>query len=93
MKIQTGVEPQRDLLDRKLTELALFAKRLCPEVKIETNTIRYEDEDARLKIFPPSGLSESEEEALEEALVEKCIDVYDETGLFIVCAAFDSDKR
>ena len=91
MKNQASVEPQRDLLDRKLTELALLAKRLCPEVKIEANTIRYEDEDARLKIFPPSGLSEADEEALEEALVEKCIDVFDETGLFIVCAAFDSN--
>jgi len=30
MKNQASVEPQRDLLDRKLTELALLAKRLCP---------------------------------------------------------------
>lgn len=91
MKNQASVEPQRDLLDRKLTELALLAKRLCPEVKIEANTTRYEDEDARLKIFPPRGLSEVEEEALEETLIEQCIEIFDETGLFIVCAAFDSN--
>jgi hypothetical protein len=50
---------------------------------------RYEDEDGRLKIFPPAHLSEAEEEALEEALTEKCIEILEETGLFILCAAFD----
>jgi hypothetical protein len=39
----------------------------------------------------PSGLSEVEEEALEENLIEKCIEIFDETGLLIVCAAFDSN--
>ena len=91
MKDQAGAESARDMLDRKLTELTLLAKRLCPEAKIEANTIRYEDEDGRLKVFPPPGLSEVEEEALEEALIEKCIEIFDETGLFIVCAAFDSN--
>ena len=91
MKNQPSVEAQRDLLDRKLTELALLRQTACPAVKIAANTIRYEDEDARLKTFSPSGLSESEEEVLEEALVEKCIEVFDETGLFLACAAFDSN--
>jgi len=81
---------ERDILDQKLTELALLAKRLCPEAKVEVNTVRYEDEDGRLKIFPPSGLSEDEEEKLEEALAEKCIEILEETGLFILCASFDS---
>jgi len=91
VKDQAGADTPRDMLDRKLTELTLLAKRLCPEAKIEANTIRYEDEDGRLKVFPPPGLSEMEEEALEEALIEKCIEIFDETGLFIVCAAFDSN--
>jgi len=86
---QARIEKERDLLDQKLTELALLAKRLCPEAKVEVNTVRYEDEDGRLKIFPPAHLSEAEEEALEEALTEKCIGVLEETGLFILCAAFD----
>ena len=90
MKKEPTAETQRDILDQKLTELTLLAKRLCPEAKVEANTIRYEDEDGRLKLFPPPGLSEVEEEALEEALIEKCIEIFDETGLFIVCAAFDS---
>jgi len=81
---------ERDILDQKLTELSLLAKRLCPEAKVEVNTLQYEDEDGRLKIFPPSRLSEDEEEKLEEALVEKCIEILEETGLFILCASFDS---
>ena len=93
MKKDTTTETQRDILDRKLTELTLLAKRLCPEARVEANTTRYEDEDGRVKVFPPPDLSEAEEEALEEALTEKCIEVFDETGLFIVCAAFDSNWR
>jgi hypothetical protein len=91
VKKETAAETQRDILDRKFTELTLLAKRLCPEAKLEANTIRYEDEDGRLKVFPPPGMSELEEEALEEALIEKCIEIFDETGLFILCAAFDSN--
>lgn len=81
---------ERDILDQKLTELSLLAKKLCPEAKIEVSTLRYEDEDGRLKVFPPSHLSEAEEEKLEEALSEQCIEILEETGLFILCAVFDS---
>jgi hypothetical protein len=80
----------RELLDEKLTELALLAKELCPAAKIEVNTKRYEDEDGRLKIFPPLHLSEVEVEALEEALTEKCNEILEQTNLFILCAVFDS---
>ncbi len=89
MKKDSAAETQRETLDQKLTELTLLAKKLCPEAKVEANTIRYEDEDGRIKVFPPAGMSEAEEEALEETLIEKCIEIFDETGLFIVCAAFD----
>ncbi|MFQ5853895.1 MAG: hypothetical protein ACE5JU_25325, partial [Candidatus Binatia bacterium] len=82
MEVQARLK-ERDILDQKLTELALLAKRLCPEAKVEVNTLRYEDEDGRLKIFPPSRLSEDEEEKLEEALAEKCNEILKESGLFI----------
>jgi hypothetical protein len=39
---------ERAILDQKLTELALLAKKLCPDAKLEVNTKRYEDEDGRL---------------------------------------------
>lgn len=92
MESQARAERDRDILDQKLTELALLAKKLCPEARIEVNTRRYEDEDGRVKVFPPPNLSEIEEEKLEEALTENCIEILDETGLFILCAVFDSQE-
>jgi hypothetical protein len=83
---------EREILDQKLTELSLLAKKLCPEAKVEVNTRRYEDEDGRLKVFPPSWLSEAEEEELEEALTERCVEILEETNLFILCAVFDSQR-
>jgi len=80
---------RRDILDQTLTDLALFAKQVCPAARVEVNTIRYEDEDGRLKVFPPSHLSEAEEEQLEEALAERCFEILEATGLFILCAVFD----
>jgi hypothetical protein len=55
------------------------------------NTRRYEDEDGRLKVFPPSWLSVAEEEGLEEALTERCFEILEETNLFILCAVFDAE--
>ena len=89
MESQAKSDAERNILDEKLTELALLAKRLCPEAKIEVNTVRYEDEDGRIKVFPPRSLSELEEEALEETLNERCVEILEETGLFILCATFD----
>lgn len=79
----------REVLDQVLTDLALLAKQLCPGARVEVNTLRYEDEDGRMKVLPPSDLSEAEEEELEEALAEKCVEILEETGLFILCAVFD----
>jgi hypothetical protein len=83
---------EREILDQKLTELALLAKKLCPDAKVEVNTRQYEDEDGRLRVFPPSYLSEAEEEELEEALTERCLEILEETDLFILCAVFDSQS-
>jgi hypothetical protein len=83
-------EKVRELLDQKLTELALMAKKLCPEARVEVNTVRYEDEDGRVKVFPPPNLPEVEEEKIEEALGAKCAEILEKDGLFILCAVFDS---
>jgi hypothetical protein len=77
-----------EILDEKLTELALLAKKLCPAATVEVNTKRYEDEDGRLKVFPPPYLSEAEVEALEETLTERCNEILEQTNLFILCAVF-----
>jgi len=86
--MESEARVERDILDQKLTELALLAKKLCPEARVEASTVRYEDEDGRLKVFPPKDLSEAEEEKLEEALTEKCVEILEQNGLFILCAVF-----
>jgi len=91
--VQSQAKTEKDILDQKLTELTLLAKKLCPEARVEVNTLRYEDEDGRLKVFPPSNLSEAEEENLEEALTERCMEILEQDGLFILCAVFDSQQR
>ncbi len=59
------------LLDAKLTELVQFAKQLCPSAAVEGSAIQYEDEDGRVEMFPPPGLSEVEEDRVEMALAAR----------------------
>ena len=93
MKLPTPRNEYRRLLDRKLTELALYAKELCPEAGIEASTVPYEDEDGRLSVFPPPGLSEAEENRIELAIAARAAAIFEQTGLYIPCAVFDSTTR
>ena len=79
----------RALLDDKLTELVLYAKELCPEAIVKASATSYEDEDGHVDIFPPLGLPEEEEERVELAVAARAGEIFEETGLFILCAAFD----
>jgi hypothetical protein len=87
---QASHKSERELLDQKLTDLALLALKLCPEARGEVTTRRYEDENGGLKVFPPPGMSEAEEEKLEEALTERGVNTPEQTDLFILCAVFDA---
>ncbi|HEY1234945.1 MAG TPA: hypothetical protein VGH22_16320 [Candidatus Binatia bacterium] len=89
MESEARTEKNRQILDQKLTEVALLAKKLCPGAKVEINTVRYEDEDGRVKVFPPLDFPEAEEEKVEEALGAKCAEILEDQGLFILCAVFD----
>lgn len=80
---------RRTLLDTKLVELALYAKALCPEAAVETSTIQYEDEDGHLEVFPPPTLTEAEEEKIELTLAERAAEIFEQTGLYILCAILD----
>jgi len=93
MKLPTSRNEYRLLLDRKLTELALYAKELCPEAEVETSTVPYEDEDGHLSVFPPPGLSDAEEDRIELAIAARAAAVFEQTGLYIPCAVFDSTTR
>ena len=93
MKLPTSRNEYRLLLDRKLTELALYAKELCPEAKVEASTVPYEDEDGHVDVFPPPGLSEAEEDRIELAIAARAAAIFEQTGLYILCALFDSTTR
>jgi hypothetical protein len=83
----------RALLDDKLTELMLYAKELCPDAVVEVSSASYEDEDGHVDIFPPPGLPEEEEERVELAVAARAGDIFEETRLFILCAAFDRPEK
>ena len=53
MEDQTARGDRHSLLDEKLTELALYAKQLCPGAAIEVSSVRYEDEDGHVAVSPP----------------------------------------
>lgn len=89
MAPETRTTDRRALLDAKLTELTLLAKELCPAARVEADTIRYEDEDGGVKVFPPADLSEDEVERLEVAIARRAGEIFDDTGLFIACAVFN----
>ena len=93
MRHQISHDTYRALLDAKLTELALYAKALCPEAAVEASTLQYEDEDGHVKVFPPPGLSEAEEERIEHALGERSAEIFAQTGLYIPCAILDASAR
>jgi hypothetical protein len=82
-------DDRRALLDRKLTELLLYAKELCPEAWVEASIIQYEDEDGHVKVFPPPTLSEEDVDRVEMALATRAGEIFDTTGLFILCAVFN----
>jgi hypothetical protein len=80
-------------LEDKLTELALYAKELCPEAVVKVSATSYEDEDGHVDIFPPPGLPEEEEERIELAVAARAGEIFEETGLFILCAARDPTAK
>ncbi len=83
----------RALLDAKLTELALYAKELCPDAVVETSTIHYEDEDGHVEVFPPPALPEAQEDRIELALAARAGEIFEKTGLYILCAVLDPTTR
>jgi hypothetical protein len=86
MAPSTSSSDRRALLDARLTELVLLTKGLCPSATVEASTLPYEDEDGWVQIFTPSHLSDAEEDSVEMAVAERAAQIFDETGLYILCA-------
>ena len=77
---------QRQLLERTLSELATWIQDLVPQARVEITLEQYEDEDARLYIQPPQGMTAEDVERLEVTVGERCNDILLDTGLLIVSA-------
>ena len=46
-----------------------------------------------MEIYPPPSTPEEEEERIEMAIAARAGAIFDETGLYIVCAVFDLAAR
>lgn len=79
----------RTAVDAKLTELMLYAKELCPSAVVDISSLRYEDEDGHVEVFPPPSLSDIEVDRMELMLASRSAEIFDQTGLYIVCAVLD----
>ena len=80
---------RRTAVDATLTELMLYAKELCPGAVVEISPLQYEDEDGHVDVFPPVSLSDPEVDRLELTLAARAAEIFNRTGLYIVCAVFD----
>ncbi|MBI2875443.1 MAG: hypothetical protein HYY20_01020 [Candidatus Tectomicrobia bacterium] len=60
---------------------------------MEISSIRYECEDAHIRVFPPPSLTDQEREALDFQLAQKSIDILLETGLLILAGLYEPCQR
>ena len=84
---------RRTAIDAALTELALYAKELCPGAIVDSSLLQYEDEDGHVEVFPPAALSDADVDRLELTLAARSAEIFDHTGLYIVCAVLDAAAR
>ena len=90
---QYETSDRRIAVDAKLTELMLYAKELCPGALVDISSLQYEDEDGHVEVVPPASLSDSDIDRLELTLAARAADIFEQTGLYIVCAVLDPATR
>lgn len=78
-----------DLLDSKISELTTLIKELSPDARVEISFECYEDEDAHIRVYPPSSIDSEEAAQIELKIGKCCNDVLMESGLFIIGAVCD----
>jgi len=84
---------RRTAVDTTLTDLALYAKELCPDAIVEVSPLSYEDEDGHVEIVPPADWPEADVDRFDLALAARASEIFDHTGLYIVCAVLDPAAR
>lgn len=81
------------LLDKYVTEITLLAKEYCPEAAIEVLFTRYEDEDAHVIVFLPENASEADTDRLREQLIQRSVEILEDTGLLILAGVYEASLR
>lgn len=81
---------RRVLVDEKVVELALYAKQLCPDARVEMDLIRFDDEDGHVRLFPEQVLSDAEQDRIESYLAERAAEILEHCGVFILCGVLDT---
>lgn len=89
----SDIAGRRAAVDTTLTDLALYAKELCPGAAVEVSPLSYEDEDGHVEIIPPAEWPEPDVDRLDLALAARSAEIFDHTGLYIVCAVLDSTSQ
>jgi len=56
----------------------------------EATALSGEDEDAHIRVYPPSSIDPEKVDQIERTMGERCNDILLETGLFLIGAVCDS---
>ncbi len=82
---RTKLRKHRSLLERRITELVMLAKELCPEAEVIVRPPFEADEDAVIEVrVPPEKY-----ELVDEALLKRETQILYEDGLFIVTLVYE----
>jgi hypothetical protein len=86
-------EDRRALVDRVITEFALFIKKRCPAAELEISLTRFEDEDGHILVFPPDRLAEADRDRLDAEIAKRSVDILLKTGVLILAGVYESSQR
>jgi hypothetical protein len=80
---------RRNAVERCLTAISDYAKELCPDADVEIIRRQYEDEDGHVRMFAPESLDEDAREELGDKLVQRALEIQEDTGIVILTAVLE----
>lgn len=82
---RTKNKERRSLLERRISELVMLAKELCPDAEVTVRPPFESDEDAVIEVrVPPEKY-----ELVDETLLKRETQILYEDGLFIVTLVYE----
>jgi hypothetical protein len=80
-------------LEHQIEDLVSFIKELAPEVRVERETVIYEDEHANLKVYPPLTWDEDRCFELQDRIAERVVDILVDTGYLILVGVYTPQQQ